>query len=271
MPYEIKHNIEGCSGYAVVLSKTGKIVTCHTDKKSALKHLAALEINVEEAKVNKSDGKSVGQFVSWGSSGGTAHGKITRIVRNGKVKVPGSSFEITGTTEEPAALIRVYQKVDGKWKPSDTIVGHKVSSLNSASVEKLFMHGGSTEFKVEFNVGDCQGGWAVLKDGTGQVVGCYKTESEAHQHMKELTTEMTDILADEVRTSKSPNEYSEKSYGATSFWDGVFFPAQKGVMGIDNDTHEENARFVSTYNSPPQKDGKESTGYGNSSGGTNSK
>ena len=218
-----------------------------------------------------SDSKKVGQFVSWGSSGGTAHGKITRIVRNGKVKVPGSSFEITGTPEDPAALIRIHTKVDGKWKPTDTIVGHKVSSLKVGSVEKLFMHGGSTEFKVEYNVGDCQGGWAVLKDGTGQVVGCHKTESEANAHREQLITEMTDILADEVRTSKSPNEYSEKAYGATSFWDGVFFPAQKGVMGIDNDTDKENARFVSTYNSPPQKDGQESTGYGNSSGGTNSK
>ena len=188
MPYEIRHDIEGCSGYAVVLSKTGKIVTCHPDKDSALKHLAALEINVEEAQT-----------------------------------------------------------------------------------KKLFMHGGSTEFKVEFNVGDCQGGWAVLKDGTGQVVGCHKTEAEANAHRDMLINETTDILGDEVRTSKSPNEYSAKSYGAVSFWDGVFFPSQKGVMGIDNDTHEENARFVSTYNSPPQKDGTESAGYGNRSAGTNPK
>ena len=378
MPYEIRHNIEGCSGYAVVLKDSGKIVTCHPDKTSALKHLAALEINVEEAKMDKSEGKRVGQFVSWGSSGGTAHGKIIRIIRDGRVKVPGSSFEIIGTPENPAALIRVYEKKDGKWKPTERIVGHKVASLKTSSettkmekaeghtpndgmisaakralkwkedghaggtsiglgrahqivnreslsdstvkrmysffsrhevdkkatgfssgeegfpspgrvawdlwggdsgyswsrdkvagMEKLFMHGGSTEFKVEYNVGDCQGGWAVLKDGTGQVVGCYKTENEAIDHMEELTTEMTDILGDEVRTSKSPNEYSEKAYGATSFWDGVFFPAQKGVMGIDNDTNKENARFVSTYNTPPQKDGTESTGYGNSSGGTN--
>lgn len=379
MPYEIKHNIQGCSGYAVVLKDSGKIVTCHPDKNSALKHLAALEINVEEAKVKKSEGKKVGQFVSWSSSGGTAHGKITRIISDGKVKVPDSSFEITGTSEEPAALIRIYEKVKNRWVATDKIVGHKLSTLNAsalekmekaeghtptdsmvsaakralkwkeeghaggtnigmgrahqivnreslsdstvkrmysffsrhevdkkakgfssgeegfpspgrvawdlwggdagyswsrqkvAGMEKLFMHGGSTEFKVEYNVGDCQGGWAVVKDGTGQVVGCYKTENEAIDHMEELTTETTDILGDEVRTSKSPNEYSEKAYGATSFWDGVFFPSQRGIMGIDNDTNAENARFVSTYNTPPQKDSTPSTGYGNSSGGTNPK
>jgi len=273
MPYEIKHNIEGCSGYAVVLSNSGKIVTCHPDKESALKHLAALEINVEEAKMDKSDSKKVGQFVTWNSSGGMAHGKIVRIVRDGKVKVPGSSFEITGTSEDPAALIRIYQKVEGKWKPTDTIVGHKVSTLKSDNVEKLFMFGGSKEFKVEYNVGDCQGGWAVLKDGTGEVVGCHKTEAEAVDHKELLTVEMQDILGSEVRTAKSPSEYAEtkKSYDAASIWDGVFFPAKKGIMGIDNDTKEENARFVSTYNTPPQKDGLDSAGYGNRSAGTNPK
>ena len=188
MPYEIRHNIPGCSKYAVVLKDSGKIVTCHPDKQSAIKHLAALEINVEEA-----------------------------------------------------------------------------------SMKKLFMFGGSKEFKVEFNVGDCQGGWAVLKDGTGQVVGCHKTESEANAHRDMLVAEMTDILGDEVRTAKSPSEYSEKSYSATSFWEGIFFPAQKGVMGPDTGSQDQDAGWQSTFNTPPQKDGTESTGYGNSSGGTNPK
>jgi len=81
-------------------------------------------------------GGSVGTFVSWGSSGGQAHGKIIRIVRNGKVNVPNSSFEITGTPDDPAALIRIYRKVDGKWKPTDTIVGHKLNTVSPASISK---------------------------------------------------------------------------------------------------------------------------------------
>jgi len=44
--------------------------------------------------------------------------------------VPGSSFKITGTPEDPGALIRVYRPdADGDYKPTDTIVGHKVSTL----------------------------------------------------------------------------------------------------------------------------------------------
>ena len=70
-----------------------------------------------------------GDSVSWNSSGGTARGKITRIITSGEADIPGSSFKITGTKEDPGALIRVYQKDGDSYKPSDTIVGHKVSTL----------------------------------------------------------------------------------------------------------------------------------------------
>jgi hypothetical protein len=70
----------------------------------------------------------VGSMVSWNSSGGSATGKIVRIIRNGTYNVPNSDFTITGTPENPAVAIRVYQ--DGK--PTDTIVGHRMNTLRSA-------------------------------------------------------------------------------------------------------------------------------------------
>ena len=71
-----------------------------------------------------------GDSVSWNSSGGTARGKVTRIITSGSADIPGSSFKITGTKEDPGALIRVYRPDNsGKYKPTDTIVGHKVSTL----------------------------------------------------------------------------------------------------------------------------------------------
>ena len=70
-------------------------------------------------------GAGVGDMVSWSSSGGTATGKITRIITNGKYNVPNSSFTVTGTSDDPAAVVRVYQDD----KPTDTLVGHKLSSL----------------------------------------------------------------------------------------------------------------------------------------------
>jgi hypothetical protein len=64
-------------------------------------------------------------MVSWNSSGGKAEGKVLRIARSGRINVPDSSFNIQGTEEDPAALIVLYR--DGK--PTDTKVGHKVSTL----------------------------------------------------------------------------------------------------------------------------------------------
>ena len=83
---------------------------------------------------------NVGDFVQWGSSGGTARGKITRIVTNGKVVVPNSSVTITATPENPAVAITVYQESNGSWKPTDIRVGHKMNTLRawSTKVKKVF-------------------------------------------------------------------------------------------------------------------------------------
>jgi hypothetical protein len=71
---------------------------------------------------------SVGSMVAWSSSGGTARGKITRIIRDGRYKVPGTDVVVTGTPEDPAAVIRLYR--DGE--PTDTIVAHKIKTLRVA-------------------------------------------------------------------------------------------------------------------------------------------
>ena len=91
-------------------------------------------VNGGTEKITKADSVRVGQMVSWNSSGGTARGRVTRIIRNGKVKVPGADFSVTGTPEDPAALIRLYR--DGR--PTDTIVGHKVSTLRSVGEKSLW-------------------------------------------------------------------------------------------------------------------------------------
>ena len=70
-------------------------------------------------------GVAVGDMVSWNSSGGRARGKITRVTSDGTLDVPDSSFSVTGTPDDPAALIRVYRDNE----PTDTIVGHKFSTL----------------------------------------------------------------------------------------------------------------------------------------------
>ena len=89
------------------------------DMRSAQKQISFLD---------KADSVKVGQLVSWNSSGGRAQGKVTRIIRNGSYDVPGTDVTITGTPEEPAAVITLYR--DGE--PTDTIVAHKVKTLRGA-------------------------------------------------------------------------------------------------------------------------------------------
>jgi hypothetical protein len=67
----------------------------------------------------------VGSMVSWNSSGGRAEGKIIRIIRDGRYNVPNTEVTVTGTPEEPAAVIRLYR--DGE--PTDIIVAHKIKTL----------------------------------------------------------------------------------------------------------------------------------------------
>ena len=86
-------------------------------------------VNALDGLIKSADIKR-GDSVSWSSSGGTAKGKVTKIITSGSEPIPGSSFKITGTPEDPGALIKVYRPdSDGKYQPTDTIVGHKTSSL----------------------------------------------------------------------------------------------------------------------------------------------
>ena len=81
---------------------------------------------METEKRAEPDELSVGDFVSWNSSGGRARGKIERIERDGSINVPDSEFTVNGTEDDPAALIRVY---DSEGNESDVRVGHRFSTL----------------------------------------------------------------------------------------------------------------------------------------------
>ena len=101
-------------------------------------------ISFEEATGERSEERAapnavkVGDFVEWDSSGGTARGKITRIAKDGVIEVPDSSFTINASEEDPAALIRVYQKDGEEYKESDTVVGHKLSELRKIAALRFF-------------------------------------------------------------------------------------------------------------------------------------
>ena len=90
--------------------------------------VACKDCPVCNPEMNKAEGVRVGQMVSWGSSGGTARGKVKRIIRNGSYNVPDSDFTISGTPDNPAVVIEVYRDD----KPTGRMVGHRMQSLRAA-------------------------------------------------------------------------------------------------------------------------------------------
>ena len=82
------------------------------------------------------DELSVNDYVAWNASGGRAYGQIRRIERNGTIDVPDSSFTVTGTEDDPAALIMVYRETEDGYRPSGTLVGHKFSTLTKVNQRK---------------------------------------------------------------------------------------------------------------------------------------
>jgi len=102
------------------------------------------------AKRAEPDELSVGDSVRWNASGGVARGVIDSIERDGTINVPDSSFEITGTEDDPAALITVYRENDGEFEATDVKVGHKFSTLTKIdslrSVTKVLKRSGETSF-----------------------------------------------------------------------------------------------------------------------------
>lgn len=137
MPYYISNDNPDCNGWAVE-KEDGEVIGCHTSRDEAIDQMVAVSIAEEiepggerlykkKKKMTRAmpDDLELGDFVSWNSSGGRARGEIERIERDGVINVPDSDFTITGTEDDPAALIRIWR--DGE--PTDVLVGHKFSTL----------------------------------------------------------------------------------------------------------------------------------------------
>jgi hypothetical protein len=104
-----------------------------------------LPLSVKEAGPND---LKVGDFVSWNSSGGRSQGQIERVVRDGMINVPDSSFTIEGTEDDPAALIVVWQNGSDGWAASDTKVGHRFSTLRKIASLKESVLTEAQRYKV---------------------------------------------------------------------------------------------------------------------------
>ena len=96
------------------------------EEKKSLRHIKSVEETateiiitygkaeeVEEAGYDKENDRaaagslSVGDFVSWDSSGGRSQGVVKEVTTDGQIEAD-SGFKVNGTAEDPAALISVY-------------------------------------------------------------------------------------------------------------------------------------------------------------------
>jgi hypothetical protein len=132
---------------------------------------------------------------------------------------------------------------------------------NVPDVKKMAFTGGDG-WSIEFNTPDCQHGYSILKGGTGQSIGCYLTRAEAEEALKGLDTPKTDILQDEVRTTKTPEEYQSVK---KSIWSGIFVPEGEALSGVNYGTLYQDDRYYFPSKATYENDGKPNVGYGNRS------
>ena len=97
---------------------------------------------------------AVGDFVRWNSSGGNAYGRIIQVETDGELEAD-SGFKVNGTTDDPAALIRIYRydsESDAyvERKPVLNVV-HRFSTLEKfdAEVRKSSVVKEQREFRME--------------------------------------------------------------------------------------------------------------------------
>jgi len=131
MPYYVSDENPDCSGWAVE-KDDGEVIGCHDTKQAAIDQMVAVSIAEEIEPGGERalpDELSEGDFVRWRSSGGTARGRVEHIMREGTLGVPDSSFSINAEPDNPAALIRIYRPLRDGWQETETLVGHRFSTL----------------------------------------------------------------------------------------------------------------------------------------------
>ena len=89
----------------------------------------SMDRSIDEETRAEPDELKVGDFVSWNTPGGNAQGKITKIVRDGQLDVPGAEVVINGEEDNPAALIQIYREGSEGWRETDVYAGHRFSTL----------------------------------------------------------------------------------------------------------------------------------------------
>ena len=81
-------------------------------------------------KADNSDNLSVGDLVTWSSSGGTSYGKIVKKKTTGSLNAQPKGPTMEASADNPAFGVQVWkQSSDGEWSDSETVTVHRSGSL----------------------------------------------------------------------------------------------------------------------------------------------
>ena len=129
---------------------------------------------------------AVGDFVRWNSSGGNAYGRIIQVETDGEVEAD-SGFKVSGTPDDPAALIRIYRydsESDAYVERKPVLnVAHRFSTLEKfdAEVRKSSVVKEQREFRMESAEyeGNTIRGYAAVYNSDSEWMGGFYEQIEA--------------------------------------------------------------------------------------------
>lgn len=113
--------------YCVYSEDGSRSFGCYPSRTQAEERLQ--QIHYFEQEPEQKETIREGTFVSWNSSGGRARGQVEHIMREGVLGIPESDFRINAEPDDPAVLIRVWRDTADGWEGTETLVGHKMSTL----------------------------------------------------------------------------------------------------------------------------------------------
>ena len=150
------------------------------------------------------DELSVGDFVKWNSSGGNAYGRIIQVETDGVIEAD-SGFEVNGTSDDPAALIRLFRyssEEDAYIERKPALnVAHRFSSLEKFDAEVRKSSGviEQREFRMESmeHNGDVVRGYAAVYDSDSEFMGYYEQIEKGA---------FDDVMNDDVRAYYNHDE-----------------------------------------------------------------
>jgi hypothetical protein len=210
-----------------------------------------------------------GDFVSWNSSGGTARGRIERILTEGTLEVPDSDFSVGATPEDPAVLIRIYRDSGNGWEETETLVGHKMSTLRKIdslpgatdkvakqAEDETNIEGGAANMEIEKN-DEVEAVEEVIKsdgcDGNCEC-NCNKSledaELEKADTVEDLATEEVEEVEELEKAAVSDVEVEEPDFVKmlddlkTFFGDNITKSAEETKSTVDELSKTIDARIT---------------------------